>query len=323
MNLLNANYVDFVVLVFLIFFIVNSLKMGFWSSLDNLISFIVSIFAAFFLYPYLSDIIAANFNMSKNMTGIISFLMIFVFADFVISSFIVKLFGLIPKKIIENKWLNFISPILASIESVLIVTILFFFALSAPISIALKSDIENSKFFKNFVSKQEFIRFPIERLFQGFIDEAYTYFTNAPDDRKVVDLKTSTNNLEVDEITEVQMINLVNQERQKLGLGEVFVDEKLTKVARDHAYDMWTRKYFSHYSPDEENVADRLKKNNIKYVYAAENLALAPSLQIAHKGLMDSEGHKRNILDSNFKKIGIGVVSNGYYGNMYVQVFTN
>lgn len=323
MNILNANYIDFIIIVFLIFFLINSLKIGFWRSFDNLISFFVSMFAAFLLYPYLSDIIAVNFNMSLGTTGIISFLTIFVFADFVSSVVVSRIFAVVPKKVIEKKWLNFITPILATVEAVVIVGLLCFFALSSPISSLLKADIESSKFFKNVVSRQQFIRIQVERLFQGFINEAYTYFTKAPDDKRVIDIKTATSNLEVNEVQESQMLSLVNQERQKLGLSELVVDSKLIKVARDHAYDMWNRKYFSHYSPDGENVADRLKENDIKYIYAAENLALAPTLQIAHQGLMDSDGHRKNILDSNFTKIGIGVVSNGYYGNMYVQVFTN
>jgi len=43
----------------------------------------------------------------------------------------------------------------------------------------------------------------------------------------------------------------------------------------------------------------------------------------AHVGLMNSEGHRENILDPKLNKIGIGVIDNGVYGKMFVQVFTN
>ena len=51
-------------------------------------------------------------------------------------------------------------------------------------------------------------------------------------------------------------------------------------------------------------------------------MALAPNVDRAHTGLMNSEGHKRNILDPAFGKIGIGVVDGGVYGKMFTQVFT-
>jgi uncharacterized protein YkwD len=52
-------------------------------------------------------------------------------------------------------------------------------------------------------------------------------------------------------------------------------------------------------------------------------LALAPTLATAHTGLMNSEGHRANILEPKFKRVGIGVIDNGVYGKMFVQVFTD
>jgi uncharacterized protein YkwD len=86
---------------------------------------------------------------------------------------------------------------------------------------------------------------------------------------------------------------------------------------------MWERKYFSHISPEGEDVGDRLDRHNINYFYAGENLALAPTTQTAHNGLMNSEGHRRNILEPQFRSVGIGVIDNGVYGKIFVQVFTD
>jgi len=41
------------------------------------------------------------------------------------------------------------------------------------------------------------------------------------------------------------------------------------------------------------------------------------------QGLMNSPGHRANILNPNFHKIGIGVIDGGIYGKMYTQEFTN
>jgi uncharacterized protein YkwD len=116
---------------------------------------------------------------------------------------------------------------------------------------------------------------------------------------------------------------LVNEERRKRGIRELTYRSDVVPVARAHATDMWERQYFGHVSPDGEDVGDRLNRANINYTLAGENLALAPTLATAHNGLMNSEGHRANILEPEFRRMGIGVVDNGIYGKMFVQIFTD
>ncbi|MEO5953203.1 MAG: CAP domain-containing protein, partial [Chloroflexia bacterium] len=65
----------------------------------------------------------------------------------------------------------------------------------------------------------------------------------------------------------------------------------------------------------------RMDTAGITYRTAGENLALAPSLDIAHEGLMNSPGHRANILNADFGRVGIGVLDGGVYGKMFVQEF--
>jgi uncharacterized protein YkwD len=66
-----------------------------------------------------------------------------------------------------------------------------------------------------------------------------------------------------------------------------------------------------------------MDKAKIKYSQAGENLALAPDVEIAHNGLMNSPGHRANILTPEFKKVGIGCLAGGTHGKMFSQEFTN
>ena len=56
---------------------------------------------------------------------------------------------------------------------------------------------------------------------------------------------------------------------------------------------------------------------------AGENLALAQTLRIAHKGLMNSPGHRANILHKSFGRLGIGILSGDMHGIMVTQAFRN
>jgi len=122
---------------------------------------------------------------------------------------------------------------------------------------------------------------------------------------------------------EQQMVDLVNQERVNSGLQPLEVDLRLVKIARMKSQDMIDNNYFSHQSPTYGSPFDMMKSQGIAYGYAGENLAGNHSVQAAHTALMDSPGHRANILNANFKHVGIGIVSGGPYGMMFTQEFTD
>lgn len=121
---------------------------------------------------------------------------------------------------------------------------------------------------------------------------------------------------------ESKMLGLVNAERAKNGLPGLTVSPGLTSVARLKAEDMINSNYFSHTSPTYGSPFDMMRKFGINYRTAGENLAGAPAVGTAHTNLMNSPGHRANILNSNYKWIGIGIVDGGPYGKMFVQMFT-
>ncbi|ANC76015.1 hypothetical protein ABE65_003975 [Fictibacillus phosphorivorans] len=120
---------------------------------------------------------------------------------------------------------------------------------------------------------------------------------------------------------EQQMLNLVNQEREKQGLPALKADPELTKVARVKAKDMIDNNYFDHNSPTYGSPFDMMKKFGVDYNTAGENLAGNSSVEGAHTSLMNSQGHRENILKSEYTSVGIGVVDGGQYGKMFVQMF--
>ncbi len=66
-----------------------------------------------------------------------------------------------------------------------------------------------------------------------------------------------------------------------------------------------------------------MQAGGVSFILAGENLAVAPTISIAHKGLMDSPGHRENILRPQFHRVGIGAARGGRYGIMFTQNFAN
>jgi len=121
--------------------------------------------------------------------------------------------------------------------------------------------------------------------------------------------------------SEQKMVDYINQERTSRNLQPLTVDLSVTDVARIKAQDMIDNNYFSHYSPTYGSPFDMLKSYGINYLQAGENLAGNSSIDNAHKALMNSQGHRDNILNPDFTHIGVGVKSGGQYGNMIVEMF--
>lgn len=120
---------------------------------------------------------------------------------------------------------------------------------------------------------------------------------------------------------EALMLSLVNQERAKAGVAPLIADEALTRLARLKSRDMIDKNYFSHQSPTYGSPFDMMKSAGIRYTTAGENIAGASSVARAHEGLMNSPGHRKNILNPAFTRVGIGIVRGGAYGMMFTQMF--
>lgn len=135
--------------------------------------------------------------------------------------------------------------------------------------------------------------------------------------------------LAVDPEAEQEVLAALNAARRETGLPPVTADPGLAAVGRAHARDMYVRGYFAHETPECDagrevsgcaDPFDRIRAAGIDYDVAGENLALAPTAAGAHGGLMESPGHRANILAGDFTRVGIGVVS-GPFGLMVTQIF--
>ncbi|MDI6601144.1 MAG: CAP domain-containing protein [Thermoanaerobacteraceae bacterium] len=107
---------------------------------------------------------------------------------------------------------------------------------------------------------------------------------------------------------EAYMLQLINSEREKLGVDKLTMDENLAKLARLKSEDMAKNNYFNHESPTYGSPFEMMKDNEISYQMAAENIAKNSSVYKAHVSLMNSESHRANILNPGYNKVGIGIV---------------
>ena len=120
---------------------------------------------------------------------------------------------------------------------------------------------------------------------------------------------------------EEQVVNLVNKERAKEGLAPLTMDWELARVAKYKSQDMHDKKYFSHTSPTYGSPFDMMKKFDISYKSAGENIAQGQkSATQVMDAWMNSSGHRANIMNAQFTHIGVGYVKDGnYWTQMFIK----
>ncbi|KKI88939.1 serine protease [Bacillus sp. SA1-12] len=127
---------------------------------------------------------------------------------------------------------------------------------------------------------------------------------------------------ELKEGFEYQMFDLTNASRKNHDLPILTWDDHVRETARDHSLDMSKNNYFDHTNLQGQSPFDRMKEDNIRFQTAGENLAYGQFSSIfAHEGLMNSLGHRKNILQESYEYLGVGVAFNNESQPYYTQNF--
>ena len=119
-----------------------------------------------------------------------------------------------------------------------------------------------------------------------------------------------------------QVVELVNQERTKAGLNAVTLDQNIASAALVRAKEIETS--FSHTRPNGSKFSTALTEQGVTFKGAGENIAWGQkSPEAVMQAWMNSEGHRANILNKNFTKIGVGYYQNAAGRNFWTQLFTD
>lgn len=127
------------------------------------------------------------------------------------------------------------------------------------------------------------------------------------------------------DVSSTALVDYVNQERRSTGLSELKVNSRLVSAAYAKADHIFENQYWSHYGPDGEAPWDFIDESGYDYIFAGENLAKGfDSSEGVHSAWMASKTHRENILNSNYREIGIAVVPGKLMGDdviLVVQMF--
>lgn len=322
------NWVDILIIFIFVFYIIEGYAVGFINGVIDFLSFFLSFIVAIKYYAIVAAFLVKVFSLSIGFSNALGFMLAafiseiiisFIFKKFVVSSFSKNILSRLEFVRINN----FLGIVPGFLSSLVIITFFLTLIVSLPLSPVLKNNIFSSKFGSVLVSNSQGFEKNLNNIFGGAVLDTLNFITVEPKSDESVNLNFTTNKFSTDYKTEQEMLVLLNQEREKNGFPKLTFSNDLAAVGREHCENMFERGYFSHFTPEGLSPFDRMDKAGISYSYAGENLALAPNVAIAMQGLIQSPGHRANILSPNFGQVGIGVIDGGAYGEMFCQEFTD
>lgn len=326
---LGLNWVDILILLVFAVYIFEGYTLGFLRAFFDFLGFVLSFTLGLLLYSFWGNILTKTFSIPRGFAEALGFFIMAFLSEIVLGFFFRLIFKFqsvksLDEKLSQNKKFNQILGVIPSfLSSLVLVTFILVLIASLPLSPFIKNSVYESRLGNTLISNSQGLKGEMNKVFGGAVKDALTFLTVEPQSNNLISLNFKTQNIKVDPNAEKEMFAIVNQEREKKGLKALSFDILLRDVGRKHCSDMFKRGYFSHYTPEGLSPFDRIGQDGISYAYAGENLAFAPNVNFAMQGLMQSPGHRANILSANFGRVGIGVIDGGIYGEMFCQEFTD
>lgn len=319
------NWIDAIIVGVVLYHALDGWERGFVSFLSKTIAFLSSLWLAIRFHSVVGAFLIETFGLTTMWRNVLGYVSVALPSEMIIRSFMIRLLRRIPKQITQSLTNRFLGSLFAGANGLIILAFAFLVIVSFPFRGSVKREIRNSLIGSNLVILSEYYGGSVKSSLDTITQEALKFVTIKPrsSERMNLDIPREDVQLTVDTDSEIRMVELINSERVNGALPPYRVEEDLTIIARDHSSDMIERSYFSHVNPDGNDVAGRARIKGIPYTIIGENLAYAPHVQSAHDGLMESKDHRRNILDTTFTRIGIGVIDAGPYGKMFTQVFAH
>lgn len=317
------NLIDVLLIVIVLLSVFGGWRKGFIVALLDLVVWVGSILAALFFYKPVAAFIENNITDLGVWLMPVAFLIVMLTARLLLGFIANKVIYSVEQDTHRHLFNKALGSLPGFVSGVINATIVAALLLALPLSEGINSRARNSAIAGKLATNVEWLDEKFSPVFDEAVSRTMNKLTVHPESNETVKLHFTKADPKPREDLEAQMLVLVNEERAKQGLKPLKADPELAVVARAHSRDMFARGYFSHVTPEGKTPTDRIRAGGISFLTAGENLALGQTLNICHQGLMNSPGHRANILLPAYGRLGIGILDGGIYGLMVTQNFRN
>jgi uncharacterized protein YkwD/uncharacterized membrane protein required for colicin V production len=317
------NIVDLLIIVVVLISVWTGYQRGFILSGLILLSWVATLGVALLLYKPISGGLVKVLPKTGVWSPALAFIITIILAQAVIDRLVHWLLNRVPERITESRANLVLGTVPGLINGYIWAILIATFLVVYPLDNVFMREARKSPIAKQLASNVGLINERLSPIFTDALMQLKGTGTAMVSHERMITLPFRSVTAKPRPDLEARMLQLVNEERHKRGLQTLKPDPELTRVARDHSVDMLERGYFSHYTPEGLDPFDRMKNQGVRFLTGGENIAITQTLPMAHTGLMNSPGHRANILNPAFGRLGIGILDAGWYGLMITQAFRN
>jgi uncharacterized protein YkwD len=321
---MSFNLLDIVIIVLVLLSVLNGWRRGFILGTLDLIGWALVVVAGLRFYQPVASWLGTQTDLwSQVWDRPIAFVALAILTGGLVQVAGYVLLRRVPKEVHEKTFNRLLGVIPGLANGLITAALVAALLLAIPFNEGLRERARESSLVNRLAVYAERFEAALHPVFAEAVAETLNLLTIQPESHERVSLPYTVANPRPRPELEARMLELVNKERMAAGLKPLTPDPELTEVARRHSSDMFARGYFAHDTPEGLDPFDRMRAANVRFVTAGENLALAPTVPVAHRGLMNSPGHRANILHPQFGRVGIGIMDGGIRGLMISQEFRN
>ncbi|HZO28273.1 MAG TPA: CvpA family protein [Chloroflexota bacterium] len=319
----NATLVDALVLVLIGLYVLEDVRNGILYGLVQLAGLLLALLAALLFYSVVATELVNRVGLGYGLAKPLAFGGVWLLSDLVYSVTARRMTALASRDVARSTIGRLLGIFTGLARGIVVATLLLAIVAALPLPEPITRAVADSRIGSRLAERGETVQRALAGVLGDAVQESISMLTVRPESTERVNLSFRVAAPRIDADAETQMLTLVNRARAENGLEPVEVDPTIRDVARAYSTTMFQQGFFAHIDQNGATPFDRMRAGGATFRAAGENLALAPTVQIAHDGLMNSPGHRANILNPRYRRIGIGVADGGMHGKMFTQNFAD
>jgi len=313
--------IDILVVLVICIYTLDGYRQGFLKMLVDLGGIVLSFIVALKYYEF-AAIYFSDRGIASTLSRPLGFFTLWAILQVIIYLLIVLIFRYVPDFINNNKINKYLGTLPGMVKGIIIISLFLILLMTLPLKTTTKDQFSHSLIAGRLINSTAETGAQMNQVL-GKVNNGISFIGRVSQNGDQEKLGFQTTDLKSDEGAEIEMLVLINEARAKAGEEPVKQDILLRNVARVHARDMLIKGYLSHNDLTGKSPTERLSEVGAIFNIVGENIALAPTVDLANVGLMNSVKHRENILSADFKKVGVGAVDAGAFGKMFVEEFTD
>src|SRR4030067_124415 len=221
------NWIDFLVIIVVVFYAIEGYSQGFYLALLDFISFILAFIFGLSFYYHLSNLLIKFLSIPQGFAKALGFFLV-AFLTEVIISFLLRtfvkrtaFFKNLYKSSVHRTLNDLLGIIPGAFSAIVLIAFILTMIITLPVSAYLKKAVSSSILGSRLVTNTQGLGKNINNVFGGAVNEGIAFFTVEPKSNETISLNFKTNKTTVDEAAEKEMFLMVNNERQSQGVGQL------------------------------------------------------------------------------------------------------